>query len=496
LLVKSIETPEQNPERRLLEKGLRENLPRQEPHRRLLGQLISLMDNSTTVKSNTKSTQPGPVNQAPAGQQSLNPSLQAAIKTFIDKLPVPETVQTAKGIKQAIQQSGLFLEHGWANNKATKTSSDLGNITQTQQDRLKSPGDQNAPNQNKPTEKVAPATARQTAHQRLEQIAQKMVASPHSLKDLKQNQSLQRPALATDTPVPGKTSSAIKNAITQQQPIQPNQQGNKGNIEGQRYPANSAVKTIETVTSSDFKANLLNLANAVYRSMPLQQQQYFGPSLGIPLTTSVQQAQATDSQNLSGQLYTAKGEIQKQDHVVLPAMPSGTSKLTADSSMELQLLQQILASMARTQFQQLSSVAGQSATTADLAPTTHLNLDIPIINGNQVDTVSLQIDEELLGHDSGDTQQAKLSAWRVMLSFDFETLGMFYAQLRLVEDSVSTTFWAEHKTTVSAIKNEFKSLKESLTETGVVVNEMRCYQGEPPETDKAQVEKSLISVHT
>jgi hypothetical protein len=174
---------------------------------------------------------------------------------------------------------------------------------------------------------------------------------------------------------------------------------------------------------------------------------------------------------------------------------TGGGNAATQAGNELQLMQQLLASLARTQFQQLSSIASQATPPGETAPLTSLQLEIPVINGNQVESVSIQVNEEAEPGSSAENASKLQKSWRIMLSFEFENLGMFYAQLRLVRESVSATFWAENSATATAIKTDFKTLADSLAEAGIGVEDLQCHHGKPP-ADKAVITNNLISVRT
>ncbi len=176
-------------------------------------------------------------------------------------------------------------------------------------------------------------------------------------------------------------------------------------------------------------------------------------------------------------------------------------QLTAASSAAIRqqllplLQQQLLGGIAKLQQQQLHSLSHQQGL-GETASQQSINLELPLRWGSELQTVGLRIDEQWQ-EEPGENEQKteKVRCWEVMLSFQLPDSGAFYAQLRIVNDSVAANLWAEHPQTLERAKQQLRQLREQLQQQGVEVSQLQCFRGQPPSKD-IQLGYSLVDITT
>lgn len=156
------------------------------------------------------------------------------------------------------------------------------------------------------------------------------------------------------------------------------------------------------------------------------------------------------------------------------------------------ILRQIAASLSRIQTHQLNSLGGRQ-TGVEGAGGQSWNLEIPVFAEGQFRPIQIQINEDSETQTANST--SKTRQWTITLGFDFEALGKFYATLRVVDTSVSTTFWSETPQTLQKIQGELDHLKKSLVDKGLQVDQLDCRQGIPPQR-QTRLDQQLLDIKT
>jgi hypothetical protein len=193
-----------------------------------------------------------------------------------------------------------------------------------------------------------------------------------------------------------------------------------------------------------------------------------------------------------------------EDKTIPPPLPAATSQATGGSQSTAnpatnldvvlqQLGRQLLASLARTQLNQLESMVHRAAVTPDnQGPSNSWILEIPIMHGNQIDNLELRIDQEQAGNDA---DQQKQKQWTVMLAFDLHALGKMSVQLQVAGKNVSATVWSQLEHTHLEVQQQINSLQKSLEKVGVSVDRVNCYHGMPSK-DTPPIHQQLVDLHT
>ena len=218
-------------------------------------------------------------------------------------------------------------------------------------------------------------------------------------------------------------------------------------------------------------------------------------------------------QQLSKQLeksLTVKPSPQSSDgdhqrDMPLPHLPvynskaAPTSSSTGDKSEQnldillRQLSRQLLASIARTQLNQLESLGARQANTPETQTAQNSWVtEIPIVHGKHVDNLSLRIDQHT--PEQG-TQQQQQKLWTVMLTFDLHILGKMNVQLKVLNRDVSAVIWSSLQQTHNQVKQHVDELSNNLRQVGVSVCNIECQLGTPP-NHHSPLMQQLVDVRT
>lgn len=138
-----------------------------------------------------------------------------------------------------------------------------------------------------------------------------------------------------------------------------------------------------------------------------------------------------------------------------------------------QMSKQILASLAKTQLNQLETLSPKLQASAEPSGA-NWTIDIPIFHRDRYDNLNISISEQ-----NSDKKDLQKKTWRVMLHFDLHDKGKFSAELAINDQLLAATLWAEKTETLNSVKEEVSALKKQLENIGVNVSEIQCLQGKP-----------------
>jgi len=395
-----------NPAQQILENNLRQSVPLQQPLKLLLPLLIQ--SQSSPLVLNNK---------------AQNALLTQNIAQLVNSFPTPTSLQNPTGLKQAIGNSGIFLE------------SKLANATQA------------------PANQAQAATQQATVTQG---AANKIGQATTSLVNTSTNTNSQ----ATN-PLPQQTTANPLNAAPLNNDLKSQIQTLSQQVDkalAQTSPQNSAQPTVSNTTGT-------TPTTAIEK--PVEQ---LDKAALIPAANLILQAAAKSKANNSG---------------------NSSTKENLDIVLR-QLGKQLLASIARTQVNQLESMANRAQLNPD-NPTVNNSyvLELPILNGKRIDNLEMKIQEEDVEGEDGEQQKC----WSVMLSFDLHSMGKLAVQLRVIEKSVAATIWSELQPTYSLVRDHVKDLEKNLEGIGVTVKKVETLLGTPPR-QLASIHRQLVDIRT
>ncbi|MEE8058891.1 MAG: flagellar hook-length control protein FliK [Pseudomonadales bacterium] len=223
-------------------------------------------------------------------------------------------------------------------------------------------------------------------------------------------------------------------------------------------------------------------------------------------------------QSIIPQIEKASGSKLSPTSVIQPAIPTDViptytdkpterqiasatqtaSRASTDQNLDVQLRQlgrQLMASIARTQLNQLESLGIRKQNSTDnQGPINSWNLEIPIVHGNQVDNLQLRIkqqEQEATGKEKQDQQKL----WAVTLNFDLHNLGKMNVQLKIIGNTVAAIIWSQLEQTHREVKQQIQDLKKNLQKVGVIVKQVDCQLGLPPKAN-TPLYHQLVDVRT
>lgn len=247
-----------------------------------------------------------------------------------------------------------------------------------------------------------------------------------------------------------------QNRQTQQSKLSPEQRN-------QLPPIENLIKRDAAIINSDSKASTQKLIQQIEHA------------LGKPLSRNQpgKTTTATDDTHSKPLIDPTLIKTLEQTIAAKPQATATASKENLDIVLQ-QLGRQLLASLAKTQLNQLDTLNQRPQATNE--PTTNSwSLEIPIMNGKQVDNMELKIQQEEASEK--DTKATK--QWRVMLDFDLHKLGKMSVELVIINKSVSATIWSELEQAHREVEKEINTFQQGLEKIGVNVTKVDCKIGIP-----------------
>ena len=214
-----------------------------------------------------------------------------------------------------------------------------------------------------------------------------------------------------------------------------------------------------TQAGTDLKSTLLRLLSAIQNTKQATPSQ-------APHTAQASQALTPPLPYTPPTLRGNAPQPQKKMEANLPAALGNLQLLL------LELGKQSEATLARTQLHQAASLPGNEQSGQSLA------FELPIRNNQQIDVFDIVIEEEKQNQHDDEEQR---HTWSVSLAFDLEGLGPLHAKLRLVENKVSSLFWAEREETTQLLNQHLANLSQRYHQAGLEATELHCFNGAPPD---------------
>lgn len=104
-------------------------------------------------------------------------------------------------------------------------------------------------------------------------------------------------------------------------------------------------------------------------------------------------------------------------------------------------------------------------------------LELPVRHDDGVDMFDLRIQRDAEEKRAGPAPAQH--TWTVMLAFELEGLGPIRAQISLLQDQISSFWWAEQPDTVALFHQHIDQLYHRITAAGLKVNKLNCQCGIP-----------------
>ena len=123
---------------------------------------------------------------------------------------------------------------------------------------------------------------------------------------------------------------------------------------------------------------------------------------------------------------------------------------------------------------------------------------IPLLwrDGQQLQQALMDVRQDNDSQNHSNNKADKKHRWQITLHFDLSGLGPLDIELDLCLPSVSATFWSERSDTLASLNQALQPLRQTLTELGADVGELKARHGQKPASDQPIVRHSLVDLHT
>jgi len=377
------------------------------------------------------------LNQSASKTAPIPAAILDIAKQIFKQLPTKENVSNAGQLKQNIFNSGIFLE-----SKLNKLASD--EAAQTLKQKIK----QSLQMQMAKTQPSTPVTATEKTAQSLKQ------AITQSLQMQQGKTQPSTPPSPTD-----KTAQTLKQAIQQSLQIQ------------QGKALSSTTASPADISSADLKLGLLRLLGAIHQ---------------ITRTASTTTPHTPLSQVHSQPLPFTPPPLKGNTPQTQPQAKADLAGLTNLPLLLLELAKQVESSLARTQLHQAASLPASEQSPTNLA------FELPIRNNEQIDIFDIIINEE---EKQNQAEKDSKQQWGISIAFDLGGLGPVHAKLKMIDNKVSTTFWAENAETTQLFNKHLENLRQRFHQAGLESSELCCYPGTPPVPASSKLPHIVLDIN-
>jgi hypothetical protein len=387
--------------------------------------------------------------------------VREAARTLINSLPTVSNLSTAAGVKTAVQQSGLLLEHKLLQATGTPNPAPLpvGNDYKANLVRLIQlvrdwPGSRPTSSQ-----AISPAATGQPPAAGAQASAPPLPGVPPAQ------------AVATNAPLTPQVPTSTTPATPNPAPLNPS-------ITDSSKPA-TAIPTAPDSVKQAPAATPEQVQRAVQAGLAPAPARTGSPVLpAATLPATVTQVPTSSTTHVPANLNPPP-----PFPGVIPASQA-TVQATLDlinrlGNLRLDLLQQTEAALARVQLSQLASLPreGERGLVEWL-------FDIPVRRGDDIDFWSARMLRE---KEDQPNEADDGAGWSVQLAFDLPGLGPMQAQIQLQGERVSTHFWASNTDTLPLLRENLHELRNSFNEVGLEAGDIDCQAGQIPRSGKPSV---------
>jgi len=230
---------------------------------------------------------------------------------------------------------------------------------------------------------------------------------------------------------------------------------------------------------NDLKANLSKLIQLL-RSWPGQQTTQSPKGAPQQTTVSATAAQTAANTGITQQLQQfAQGK---------PSTPNrgqaNKPELTNINQQVKELLGKTEGALAKITINQLAS-----SNTENTSARQTWQIEIPLFNLKQAESIFIKIEGDQA---SSKTAQKSEQHWRISLEMNPPKLGLIRTQLRVLNDHVSSNFWAENSETRDLIQQHIELLRKRFSRANLHTDHIRVQQGAGPEFQNMKQHHNII----
>ncbi len=161
------------------------------------------------------------------------------------------------------------------------------------------------------------------------------------------------------------------------------------------------------------------------------------------------------------------------------------------------LHRQLLQTLAGITSHQANSLLQKQASTETGGTLYHWNIELPIKMGEHLVPMHISVEEKPEYDDNPGTNKKaeKARRWEVRMSFELPDDGNLHAHIRVVNDTVNASLWAEQPQLLEKAKQQLQTLQQRMQKSGVTVEKIECLAGSPP-TQANSLGYALVDIKT
>lgn len=412
-------------------RGVRQVLPQQQP----LPQLLNALNQLT---------------QATKGETAEQ--LKTLSQQILNQLPQLQQLKTGPGVKQAIQDSGNFLE---------------AKLKQMSQQGEGSKGSANL-NQDLKAGVLRLLQLLRSMPQAQTSAATRTAPAPTGASPQTPGTTTAQQASTQPRPSPGEAATAKTTAATVAAArifLAPSATGTQPTSQ-----AGTQSTTPQAVTQTASPLTRAASPSIQAASLPTQ-----AATIKLSAEGLGKAVVYTHNQPPLPQAGGQQGNTQGVAAAVMATRPGGETQ------------QQLESGLARIQFNQLQSLQQSEG---QQRPNWLLELPVRQPDG-QINTLQLEIQRDR----DEDNEAQRPAIWTISLSFELHTLGAIRAGLTLVgENQIGVSLWADKASTVELFEQHKAGLQQAMEDVGLMVSRVGCQQGRPktPKSEAVFAGKGLL----
>ena len=124
-----------------------------------------------------------------------------------------------------------------------------------------------------------------------------------------------------------------------------------------------------------------------------------------------------------------------------------------------------------------------------------LNIPLLVRQDQQLSEVRMRIFKEHPEDDKTEQKKQK-QRWRIHLHFDLKQLGPLDVEVDMTLPKMAATFWSTQASTLAELQKQLQPLRSKLAQLGVDVETLNARHGRLAETQRNQIQTSLVDLHT
>lgn len=340
------------------------------------------------------------------------------------------------------------------------------------------------------------------------------LSSPVSLQQVKQaiNQSgnflesnIRKLIVAIDKGASQKTLPAEQSVKNYAHTPIPSRPGLQTTTQLQELTKNKIANTIKTsanVNAGSVKTNLPINSNNIQSATAREANTVEDDNKAI-LLKLLDQLNNLSQQNIQANV-RAQASLRDPLLAILKSLGIRPQKDTATHQLQKNLITElkhlVSTTLSRIQTLQLRTLAqGTNDIATALLPTIELSLRVNdniypfLLYFQEKPLKNKNLEEE--EKDQKKRKRKLAHQWKVFMQFEMDDCGWFASEVSMLDERVTTRFWAQKNNTQKRLSSRLDELKKKMEDSGLLVDDIVLLPGEPPRPN-TQVQQHLVDVQT